>query len=175
MSVVSAPASVRNNAGPDLDFEPTPQTTKAPRSVAGLKPSHSQNSKTEEQRRKLTEKGLAYWLETELVNCNFALKKLQQQMDKVNLLRDAPETTIEQLKEERFQLDLLRDAFSDTFKEHDELLVNEKEKEDSYRWFDVRDREFTECRIRLCERMQVLQRKSSRASSRVIHLPFGEK
>ena len=76
MSVVSAPASVRNNAGPDLDFEPMPQTTKPPRSVAGLKPSNTQNSKTEEQRQKLTEKGLAYWLETKLVNCNFALKKL---------------------------------------------------------------------------------------------------
>jgi len=87
-------------------------------------------------------------------------------MEKVNLLRDAPETTIERLDEERFQLDWLKDAFNDAFKEYDDLLLTEKEKEDSYRWFDVRDREFTECRIRLCERMQVLERKSSRASSR---------
>ena len=88
-------------------------------------------------------------------------------MDQVNLLRDTPETTIERLDEERFQLDRLTDAFNDTFKEHNELLVTEKEKEDSYQWFDVRDREFTECRIRLCERMQVLERKSSRALSRL--------
>ena len=73
MSVVSAPASVRNNAGPDLDFEPMPQTTKPPRSVANLETYRSQNSKTEERRRKLTEKGLAYPLETKLVNRNFAL------------------------------------------------------------------------------------------------------
>ena len=105
MSVVSAPASVRNNAGSDLDFEPMPQTTKPPRSVADLETYRSQNSKTEERRRKLTEKGLAYRLETKLVDRIFALKKLQQQMDKVNLLRDAPETTIERLDEERFQLD----------------------------------------------------------------------
>ena len=56
VSVGDAPASVRNNAGPDLDFEPMPQTTKPPRSVAGLESSRSQNSKTEERRRKLTEK-----------------------------------------------------------------------------------------------------------------------
>ena len=173
MSVVSAPASVRNNAGPDLDFEPMPQTTKPPKSVADPEPSRFQNSRTEERRRKLTEKGLAYRLQSKLVNRNFALKKLQQQMDKVNLLRDAPETTIERLDEERFQLDRLKDAFNDAFKEHDELLLTEKEKEDSYRWFDVRDREFTECRIRLCERMQVLERKSSRASSRAQSVKSG--
>ena len=151
MSVVSAPASVRHNAGPDLDFEPMPQTTKPPKSVAGLEPSRFENSKTEERRRKLTEKGLAYRLESKLVNQNFASKKLKKQIDKVNLLRDAPETTIEQLDKERFQLDRLKDTFNDTFKEYDDLLLTEPEKEDSYRWFDVRDREFTECRIRLCE------------------------
>ena len=174
MSVVSAPASARrDNAGPDLDFEPMPQTTKPPKSVADLEPSRFENSKTEQRRRKQTEKGLAYRLETKLANRNFALKKLQQQMDKVNFLRDAPETTIERLDEERFQLDRLKDAFNDAFKEYDELLLTDKEKEDSYRWFDVRDREFTECRIRLCERMQVLERKSSRASSRAQSVKSG--
>ena len=48
-------------------------------------------------------------------------------MDKVNLLRDAPETTIERLDEERFQLDRLKDAFNNTFKEYDELLLTEKD------------------------------------------------
>lgn len=108
MSVVSAPASVRDNTGPDQDFEPTSQTAKPPRSVAGVEPSRFENSKTEGRRRNLTEKGLAYQLETKLANRNSALKKLKQQMDKVNVLRDAPETTTEQLDEERFQLDRLR-------------------------------------------------------------------
>jgi len=103
MSVVSAPASVRENGGPDLDFEPLSQTTKPPKSMASLEPSRFENSKTEERRRKLIEKG--YQLETKLVNWNFTSKKLKQQMDKVNLLRDAPETTIERSDEERYQLD----------------------------------------------------------------------
>ena len=165
MSVVSAPAFVHDNRSADRDFESMPQTAKPPRSVTGVAPSHFQNSKPEVRRRNLTEKGLAYQLEIKLANRNSALKRLKQQMDKVNVLRDMPETTIEQLDEERFQLDRLKDAFNDAFKEHDDLLLTEKEREDSYRWFDVRDREFTECRIRLCERMQALERKSSRAPS----------
>ena len=166
MSVVSAPAFVHDNRSADLDFESMPQTAKPPRSVTGVTPSRFQNSKPEVRRRNLTEKGLAYQLEIKLTNRNSALKRLKQQMDKVNVLHDMPETTIEQLDEERFQLDRLKDAFNDAFKEHDDLLLTEKEREDSYRWFDVRDREFTECRIRLCERMQALERKSSRAPSR---------
>ena len=75
------------------------------------------------------------------------------------------ETTIEQLEEERFKLDNLKDKFNTAFKEHDDLIQSEKEKEDSYRRFDIRDREFIECRVRLCERMQSLERNLSRAQS----------
>ena len=86
-------------------------------------------------------------------------------MDKINVLRDLPETTIEQLEEERFKLDNLKDKFNTAFKEHDDLIQSEKEKEDSYRRFDIRDREFIECRVRLCKRMQSLERYLSRAQS----------
>lgn len=53
-------------------------------------------------------------------------------MDKINVLRDLPKTTIEKLEEERFKLDNLKDKFNTTFKEHDDLMQSEKEKEDSY-------------------------------------------
>lgn len=79
----------------------------------------------------MTEKGLAYQLETKLSNRSSAFKKLKQQMDKINVLRDLPKTTIKQL-EERFKLDNLKDKFNTTFKEHDDLMQSEKEKEDSY-------------------------------------------
>ena len=79
----------------------------------------------------MTEKGLAYQLETKLSNRNSAFKKLKQQMDKINVLRDLPKTTIKQL-EERFKLDNLKDKFNTTFKEHDDLMQSKKEKEDSY-------------------------------------------
>ena len=79
----------------------------------------------------MTKKGLGYQLETKLSNWDSAFKKLKQQMDKINVLRDLPKTIIEQL-EERFKLDNLKDKFNTTFKEHDDLMQSEKEKEDSY-------------------------------------------
>ena len=112
----------------------------------------------------MTKKGLAYQLETKLSNRNSAFKILKQQMDKINVLHNLPKTTIEQL-EERFKLDNLKDKFNTTFKEHNDLMQSEKEKEDSYRRFDIRNREFIECRVRLCERMQSLERNLSRAQS----------
>lgn len=66
-----------------------------------------------------------------------------------------PEITIEQLGEERFQLDRLKDAFNDTFKEHGDFLLTEKEKEDSYQWLDIRYRQFIECRIRLASKCKL--------------------
>ena len=79
----------------------------------------------------MTKKGLAYQLETKVSNRNSAFKILKQQMDKINVLHNLPKTTIE-LEEERFKLDNLKDKFNTTFKEHDDLMQSEKEKEDSY-------------------------------------------
>ena len=164
MSVFSEPVLGRIRTPSELDFEATPQIPKPPRSVAGVELSRFEFSKTTGRRRVMTEKGLAYQLKRKLFNRNSAFKKLKQQMDKINVLRDLPETTIEQL-EERFKLDNLKDKFNTAFEEHDDLIQSEKEKEDSYRRFDIRDREFIECRVRLCECMQSLERYLSRAQS----------
>ena len=40
------------------------------------------------------------------------------------------------------------------------MLELELEREVSYQWFDTRDREYFECRIRVSERIQALERKS---------------
>ena len=165
MSFFSEPVFGHIRTPSELDFEATPQIPKPPRSVAGVELSQFKFSKTTGWRRVMTEKGLGYQLETKLSNWNSAFKKLKQQMDKINVLHDLPKTTIEQLEEERFKLDNLKDKFNTTFKEHDDLMQSEKEKEDSYWWFDIRDREFFEFRVRLCERMQSLERNLSRAQS----------
>ena len=116
MSVFSEPVLGRIRTPSELDFEATPQIPKPPRSVAGIELSRFEFSKTTGRRRVMTEKGLAYQLETKLFNRNSAFKKLKQQMDKINVLRDLPETTIEQLEEERFKLDNLKDKFNTAFK-----------------------------------------------------------
>lgn len=45
------------------------------------------------------------------------------------------------------------------------MLEFEKERNALYQWFDIRDRQFIECRIKVCERIQALERKSSRTPS----------
>ena len=163
MSIVSAPA-FHGSPGPEIDT--TPQTKKPPKSVTGKQPSHFETSKTPGRRRNMTEKGLAYLLKIKLANRSSAFKKLKEQMEKILALRDSPETEIEQLEGEKFYLDHLKDEFNDAHLEYDDLLELEEEKEASYRWFDIRDREFLDCRSRICERIQALERNlASRAPS----------
>eukprot|EP00794_Sanderia_malayensis_P015567 gene15567-17144_t len=47
-------------------------------------------------------------------------------------------------------------------------LLDTNEKDESYRWYDVRDREFTDFRVRLCERIQRLERGSYRSQPSVV-------
>ena len=71
---------------------------------------------------------------------------------------------------ERNKLDSLKDVFNQACYAYESLLDSSAEKEESYQWFDVRDREFTEQRMKLCERIQCLEKgslftKSSASSS----------
>ena len=68
-------------------------------------------------------------------------------------------------KKKDFNLDHLKDEFDDAHKDFDDLLELEEERNALYHWFDIRGREFIECRIRVCERIQALDRKSSRTPS----------
>ena len=42
-----------------------------------------------------------------------------------------------------------------------ELFHNDEEKQQSYIWFDIRDRETMECRLRLTERIRGLEKQSA--------------
>ena len=53
----------------------------------------------------MTEKGKAYQLGIKQANRDCALAKLKRQIEKINIMRDLPETTIEQLALERDYLD----------------------------------------------------------------------
>ena len=113
----------------------------------------------------MTEKGKAYQLGIKQANRDCALAKLKRQIEKINIIRDLPETTIEQLASERDYLDRLKDEFNDAQKAYDDLLQSPEEKDASYQWFGIRDRELTECRIRICERIQALEKISTRLPS----------
>ena len=92
----------------------------------------------------MTEKGKAYQLGIKQANYNCALAKLNKQIEKINIMLDLPETTIEALASERDYLDRLKDEFNDTQKVYNDLLESPEEKDASYQWFDICDREFTE-------------------------------
>ena len=65
----------------------------------------------------------------------------------------------------RDELDLLKDKLGEAHELYESFLETEAEKEASYRWFDVKDRDFTDCRLRLCKRIHSLERSSYRSES----------
>ena len=74
---------------------------------------------------------------------------------------------LEHLEAERNNLDILKDKLNAAQQEYDDLLVRETGKEESYRWFDLKDREYSECRVRLCEKIHALERASSQSITSV--------
>ena len=114
--------------------------------------------------RKLTEKGKAYHLETLNRKRQSAYKDLLKQINKI---RQSLETIVnsETLEAERCELDKLKEAFNDAHKAFDDELETETGKQSSYHWFDVRDREYMECRIKVTERIYALEKGSHRTKS----------
>ena len=67
---------------------------------------------------------------------------------------------MEALAAERNKLDSLKEELNEAHHAYEELLETLVEKKESYRWFDVRDREFLEKRMKICEHIQSLERSS---------------
>ena len=114
--------------------------------------------------RKLTEKGKAYQIETLNRKRQSAYKDLLKQINKI---RQSLETIVdsETLEAERCELDKLKEAFNDAHKAFDDELETETGKQNSYHWFDVRDREYMECRTKVTERIYALEKESHRTKS----------
>lgn len=122
------------------------------------------NQLDNKRERKLTDKGKAYQTETlcrKRQNAYFTLSKYKKGIiERLNLNCD-----VNTLENERNQLDQLKEELNLAQMAVDEILDTEEEKQASYHWFDVRDREYTECRMRISERIQMLERKSHRSVS----------
>ena len=107
--------------------------------------------------RTLTEKGLAYQMETLRRIRDDAYTKLRQQVNTicVQLISDV---TLEGLEAKRNELDLLKEDVNQAYKNYSDVLTLEEDKETSYKWFDQCDREFQEFRTRVTERIHALER-----------------
>ena len=66
---------------------------------------------------------------------------------------------------ERENLDSLKEELNQAFKEYHDTMLSEEETQASYQWFDFRDREYTECRVKISERLYALERKSQKSKS----------
>ena len=67
---------------------------------------------------------------------------------------------MEALEAEGNKLDSLKEELNKAHHAYEELLDTLVEKEESYPWFDVRDREFLEKRMKICKYIQSLERSS---------------
>ena len=114
--------------------------------------------------RKLTEKGKAYQLELLKRKRAAAYTSLSKKLqDAIVILEHS--TRLEILEIERDALDVQKDEFNQAHMAYEELLDSQEDQEASYHWFDRRDREFQECRMRICEKIQALERKSNERST----------
>lgn len=65
-------------------------------------------------------------------------------------------------------MQLERDGLNQIKEEFTEFLENEEDREASYRWFDVQDRECMECRIKLAARIYSVERAQSNSKPKSV-------
>ena len=87
--------------------------------------------------------------------------ELRQEIEKIKELISSSSTSWETLNRERDTLDQIKDEFNVAHHELQYLLKSEEEKEASYQYFDLHDRECMECRIILAERIYAVEKALS--------------
>ncbi len=118
----------------------------------------------ENRERKLTEKGKAYWSEIRGKARQTACSALSKQIAKVRQSLD-DNANVETLEAERDCLDKIKEELDEAQRAFNELIDEEEDKQKSYQWFDIRDRECFEIRAKLVERIRTFEKKS-RSKSR---------
>ena len=94
-------------------------------------------------------------------NVKASSTKLRQEIEKIKELISSSGTPWETLNRKRDTLDQIKEEFNDAHHALHYLLESEEEKEASYRYFDIRDRECMECRIKLSERIYAVEKALS--------------
>ena len=161
MSIASAPEDLASFLDEDTDGD---RENVVPIAQSEL------NVKISKRKQKFSEKGKSFLKELRAKRKETAFRNLKRKLDHIKKLREDPQTELEVLEVERNELDSLKDVFNQACYTYESLLDSPAEREESYQWYDVRDREFTEQRMKLCEQIQRLEKgslftKSSASSS----------
>ena len=126
---------------------------------------NARNSKTRRparlrnRERKSTEKEREYkreLLDTKRKKCSSNLRK---QLDKIKELLDCDQPAWVSLQLACDNLDKIKEEFNDAHREFHKFLDSEEERESSYRWFDLQDRESMDTRIKLVDKIYSEERK----------------
>ncbi len=107
---------------------------------------------------KLTEKGKDYQIELLQRNRSVAHGKLLLHIKKIKgFLSDG--SKIEELEQAREVLDHEMEDFIEAHNKYNYLLASTEDRDQSYQWFGARNREYEQCRLKLCERIHALERE----------------
>ena len=108
--------------------------------------------------RKLTEKGRHYQTDNLESKRKKAYSKLGKHISKIGSLIESG-AGIELLEAERDILDLEKGDFNQACHAYEKILESSQERDEAYRWFDVRDRDYTECKMRLTQHLQAVGKR----------------
>ena len=141
----------------------------APESDSSIMQQHEVDNVTREEftrdrNFKQTEKGQEFWLEVLRGHGDTASRKISRRIQKIcSTLENIKD--IEVLTQQIEDLDLLKEDLNQAFNEFHEYVEGEKDRAASYQWFDLRDRDFNECRMKISSRIHAIERRSIKASS----------
>ena len=109
-----------------------------------------------------TEKGNSLCLERLFEERKAAGAALRRQITKVStLLESLKESDTRVLEQERDSLDLCRDRMNDAHQNYYKELHDPKHSDEAYKWFDIRDREHLQCRMKINEALLSMERQTS--------------
>ena len=114
--------------------------------------------------RKLTTKGRAYQIEMLHRKRGTLYSVLSKKISETYKLLEQG-AGLRELESQRDALDSQREHFNEAHQSYHELLESFEDEEASYHWFDVRDREYQQCRMRICERIHAVERESRKDTS----------
>ena len=141
----------------------------APESDSSIMQQHEVDSVTREEftrdrNRKQTEKGQEFWVEVLRGHRDTASRRISRRIQKIcSTLENIKD--IEVLTQQIEDLDLLKEDLSEAFNEFHQHVEGEEDRAASYQWFDLRDRDYNECRMKISSRIHAIERRSIKASS----------
>ena len=111
----------------------------------------------EKRERKQTERGLSYQIELLSHKRQIAGQRLSREIRTTYELLEN-NVDLRALENQRDKLDTVKEEFTTAHISYDNILSEDSEvKKSSYSWFDIRDREYFECRVKLSEMIKSLE------------------